>query len=535
MKNEDSITSVKNDNFSYSKNSFEEPNQHCQSNFSTHVELYNLENPMIQYRKSQKNSNKERYETETEFINKPKESTELRNYEKIFIKKNMQKHQSRRLPHIVIYFVMFVTGIVYRIEGKSEKNKVKITPIVKLSAIVSSICYIITISAGLIFSVSTIWFLIADSLNESTKTTIFSRSVTIILSLIWLSLGSYSIKVLHNLYITKDLQDAMRLKTKSFFKIPASLIVLALIGIFLYSILSSIQLNLNECQQIKLSLVICYLKYYSTIVYSIITIFWNYLVALTIMIINRTYAISIRKYLIDLEIDSFNIMEISQNLMSKKTQTTNIDNFDYKSNESTEIGEIDLDDDDEEENIIIKNLKHNSSMVNKENQVTCNVCSARFLKTPNDPRNLSCKHIKSPNDILCEYWMLANKLKLFSILTQRWMFSLIFSILMWCLSSLIGWIGAKNPSLVSVLEFLVPLLILGVIFGTYAETNAEGNKIIRVVHPLEERMRLLTYLKQNPLQVRMFNFRLDYSLEVKFMSAISTGFLIQIIYHELNP
>jgi hypothetical protein len=230
-------------------------------------------------------------------------------------------------------------------------------------------------------------------------------------------------------------------------------------------------------------------------------------------------------------------MKISQDLMSKKIQTENINNFQYKSNESKEIDEIDLDNDDEEENIVIKNLKCNelTAIKNNENSINCNVCSARFLKTLNDPRNLSCSHIKSPNDILCDYWVIANKLKLFSVLTQRWMFSFIFSILMWCLSSLIGWIGARNPSLTSVLEFLLPLLMLGVIFGTYAETNAEGNKIIRVIHPLEERMRLLTYIKQNPLQVRMFNFRLDYSLEVKFMSAISTGFLIQIIYHELNP
>jgi tRNA G46 methylase TrmB len=52
MKNEDSISPFKNDNYSYFRDGFQEFNHH-QLESSTHVELYNLENPNIQFRKTQ--------------------------------------------------------------------------------------------------------------------------------------------------------------------------------------------------------------------------------------------------------------------------------------------------------------------------------------------------------------------------------------------------------------------------------------------------------------------------------------------------
>lgn len=468
-----------------------------------------------------------------------KNDFELQNSEKekVFVKKHMQRKQSRKLPYFAIYFIMFITGVVNKVEKQSEIKRKKFISLVKLSAIISTMVYVITICTGLIFSVSNIWFLVVDSLNEDTKTTIFSRSISIILSIILFSFGNYSISVLHNLYITKDLQDAIRIKTKSYFKIPASFILVVLIGVFLYSVFSDMELNESECKLIKLNVIICYLKYYLTIIYSTITIFWNYLVALTIMIINRTYTISIRSFLIDLESDSFNIMKISRNIARKNinesSETLNYDYLDSKS-ENMELHDVDYDD-DEENTVRNANMNRKVFADNRDKNIDCSVCINRFSNLKNTTVYTFCEHIKSPNDILVDYWKIANNLKLISNLTQRWMFSIISSILVWCLSCLIGWIGQKNPSLTSVLQFIVPLLVLAVIFGTYAEANAEGNKIIQFIHPLEERIRMLNYLKQTPLQIRMYGFPLDYSAEVTFMSAISIGFLSQIIFHEINP
>ena len=262
------------------------------------------------------------------------------------------------------------------------------------------------------------------------------------------------------------------------------------------------------------------------------------MVALTIMIINRTHTISIRRFLIDLENDSLNIIKISDQITKSKKASeeskvdTNTLRSEDNSMEEAELDNVDYDD-DEENTVRIANMKRKFYVKNVE-KIDCSVCLNRFLNVNIYTSYLACDHIKSPNEIFCDYWKIANNLKLVSNLTQRWMFSLITIILMWCLSCLIGWIDNKNPNLASVLAFITPLLILAVIFGTYAEANAEGNKIWQVIHPLNERIKMLNYLRQTPLQLRMYGFALDYSAEVKFMSAISIGFLSQIIFHEIN-
>lgn len=571
--NEDDVESVTNKNyFKFDNNNLVES-----YNAELPLQLVNLKHSKVHFKNVssafQTDEVQELNETlnykqqlKTNLTSKTLPKEQISNEEKfdIFFKRNMQKNQSRKLPSAVISLIMLITGILRKkSENKNLKSIAKIKNYMNFKGLISTFIYLFTMLSGLIFAITNIWYLIGDALSEKTNTTLFSKSVTVVLSLIWSTFGTYSINVLYNLFITKDLEDSIRLKTKSYFKIPASLLLIILIGIFLYSLFKETNSNDVECVKIELHIAICNIKYYFMYIYGILTIFWTYLVALTIMIINRTNTIHIRRFLFDLDYDSLNIARINyeissidrkqlQSLSMWASQTSDNINMQRASsaisivgdeNEEEDINNNDIDYDDEEENTVInanlkrklfKNLKNDSQMQN-QNKNECSACINRFTKiTLNSNINLCCEHIKSPNSIFQDYWKIASNLKLISNLTQRWVFTFLSTTLLWCVACLIGWIGNSNPSLISVIQFIVPLAILAVICGTFAECNAEGNKIIRVINPLEERIKMLYFMQQNPLQIRMYGFSLDYSAEVKFIGAISIGFLSQIIYHEIN-
>ena len=55
-----------------------------------------------------------------------------------------------------------------------------------------------------------------------------------------------------------------------------------------------------------------------------------------------------------------------------------------------------------------------------------------------------------------------------------------------------------------------------------------------MLSPIQERIEVINYIKQNPLQMRLYGFVLDYGTEIKFVGAFAIGFLTQVIFHELS-
>lgn len=464
-------------------------------------------------------------------------------------KMKMKKDLSKRMPLIIKQILLSITQARIFNDKKLLCTK---------SGFISALLYILTFLSGLIYLVSNIWFSVANGLAKETKTTILSESANIVSILIWFSLGTYPIKIINYIYRTKSLEESIRLKTKSYFKLPSTLILIVLTGGFLYAFIEFIQTKKKLSEQINLPTFAVDLIYLFNFIFTIIAVFWNFILALTILFIVRTYTITLRRFLFYLEQDSLNIAKIS---FYFATQENNITCQPPLETISSPKNDFDNDDDDD---LIVEIANYNTNQIKNQTKIQildsfkldinsndkffsenktidlsdvrkCTACETRFSKLgPKEVKMFHCEHIQSPNSIFYVYWNFFNNFRIFSRLIQRWMFSVISLILIWCLSCLIKWINTKEPTLTSVIEFGSPLLVLAVICGSYAEANAEANRIIPTIHPLEERILMLNYIKTCPLQLNIYGFVVDYSAEVKFIGAFAVGFLSQIIFHEFN-
>ena len=114
-----------------------------------------------------------------------------------------------------------------------------------------------------------------------------------------------------------------------------------------------------------------------------------------------------------------------------------------------------------------------------ESPEKCSACMYRFSRETR-VRNCArvfCVHIMSPNEILQYFSKILYILKLTSSLIQRWTIAFIICVLIWCVNSLISWIDTPSPGITNVFQFILPLIILAVVCGIFAETNAEGSVI----------------------------------------------------------
>ncbi len=176
--------------------------------------------------------------------------------------------------------------------------------------------------------------------------------------------------------------------------------------------------------------------------------------------------------------------------------------------------------------------------------VDCPACLFRFKsfgrsnilniseKSLNNHSNASfCHHIMSTNQILQYYSKILYILRLTSALTQRWTFLLVTCTFIWCTNCLLNWLYEKDISFTNIFQFILPLIMVAVVCGIFAETNAEGRKLLIAISPLEERINMLSYIQNNPLQINFYGFVINYSIQLKFIMAFGIGFLSQIIIH----
>lgn len=66
--------------------------------------------------------------------------------------------------------------------------------------IISVILYIITLSIGILYVVSTIWLVVENEIDPKIKNNLLKDSLLTILCLIWFSLAVFSISVLYNIF-----------------------------------------------------------------------------------------------------------------------------------------------------------------------------------------------------------------------------------------------------------------------------------------------------------------------------------------------
>ena len=175
-------------------------------------------------------------------------------------------------------------------------------------------------------------------------------------------------------YFSADMKDAITNDTKSYFKIPAWFILLLLVCGFIYCATDNMDLAkcLAKDKNDILMTYVCQLKYYSSIIYLFIGCFWNYLVAIIIMMISKTHTKLIRMFLTNIELDNLNIFHVSD-IMFDKSNKAMFDDIDLGTEILTPSGSATpnrtLNETDCETPILIEEFDIEASIVNHANQI----------------------------------------------------------------------------------------------------------------------------------------------------------------------
>ena len=160
------------------------------------------------------------------------------------------------------------------------------------------------------------------------------------------------------------MKDAIKNETKSFFKVPAWFILLLLVSLFIYCATDNMDVAKCEAKDSReiLLIYVCHLKYYSSITYLFIACFWNYMVAIIIMMITKTHTKLIRMFLTNIELDNLNIFEVSD-IMFEKSNAEIIEDIEHQTfNES--MNEMDC-----ETPILFDEFDMETSIVNRANKI----------------------------------------------------------------------------------------------------------------------------------------------------------------------
>ena len=383
--------------------------------------------------------------------------------------------------------INFLVGI-----PSNKNNESKKLNFLNQRSILGSTLFIITLLIGGLFAVFNIWFAIENGSSLETRNSILGEFTTISLSLIWFLLGAYSNHVLYKIYFTWKLSDAIKGNTKDYFRIPGWIFLFLLVCVFYYCQVDNLKLDPKECDVIKLPIIVCKLKYYTSVVYSAIVIIWSYLAAVTIMMISKTHTYLIRNFLNNIEVDTLNIAQIGDYMMNAKqfASAPDLENFDDNAQAVQEqnlkiftifsglapkmdnltVSRIESDLNSNKETLE-KSLKESSYK-------NCFICWMRFNANAKyfvgtsgfgakfDVNKIkNCPHIMSNSKLLMFYTKIMFLLRETSYLTQRWITNYISWSLLWCTKCLIEFTYQKNPSLTSLFQFILPFLILAVVCG----------------------------------------------------------------------
>ncbi|ESP02615.1 hypothetical protein LOTGIDRAFT_237862 [Lottia gigantea] len=137
-----------------------------------------------------------------------------------------------------------------------------------------------------------------------------------------------------------------------------------------------------------------------------------------------------------------------------------------------------------------------------------------------------------PNaNLLFSYWKLSQRLTVTSRYLQRWLSSWIAFIVIWCGDYIVYW-TTHGATLPGILQFILPLFLLLIITSAYAEVNSEGQRLLRCICPTEERISILFFMYQQPIQMQVFSFAVSYNALLGVILAFSVAFSSRIILDE---
>ena len=265
------------------------------------------------------------------------------------------------------------------------------------------------------------------------------------------SKGVYSIQALYNIHINSYLRDAITGRTKKFFKVPAWILLLILLCSFYYCLIDNLSINTNDCEIISIPAVVCQLKYYISIVFTGVALFWIYLVACSIMMITKTHTHLIRCLLRCVEVDTRIIASVGSRFINQDfEEILNEENRENEfKRENCKVHQIKTDRNFCSNHIELDlnlNGEQLKKILDEELFKNCQICWTRVnanvflsknfdsnsVKRNNLLENLnSCKHFMTTNHLLHYYSRILYLLRITSFLLQRWTSNFILWTLLW--------------------------------------------------------------------------------------------------------
>lgn len=422
----------------------------------------------------------------------------------------------RKIPGWAWKIIIFVLGVTYSPNDKP-----------------SLLFRIIQICTGILavtFTVTGMVYEIYDIIDKNTKTSLLMGIVTMFLGFLWICMGLYSQRLTARLFSNRNFVECVRLHSRTFLKISvAGLFIFISCGIVgINGYVSFSRFGPESCDTLELHQAVCYVMYCSHISFSVISLIWNGLVGCTLFSVCRTHTIVIRRFISVLDRDTKVLDLLNRENARKFKRTLSTKSMDFIS--ITDTGWFIWDDCSHyqllEDSPFTEDTQHSSNHVPPD--------SEQFGGNVEYERCTENKSAVLTNDeILNAYWKISKRMRVTSRYLQRWLGSWIFIICLWISDYIITWLS-KKADVFSILECVLPLLLLGLMSSAFAEVNGEGHRMIRCICPITDRLKVLQFLAAQPLQMTVFNFALNYNAIVGVLLAFCIAFASRLILDEIR-
>ncbi|XP_050735308.1 uncharacterized protein LOC127007891 isoform X2 [Eriocheir sinensis] len=428
--------------------------------------------------------------------------------------------QSRRLPFWMWLIIAKSLGIKLHAQDKP---------------ILATALYLLTFASASGFILSNWWFYGYDMASDYTKTTVIDAAVSMFYTLLWGALGLYSNKLAFKLFSHTKFLDMLRLHSKTILKMNASVVLFSLmLLIVIFNNISAFpDFRAKACEAVGVEVLVCRTRYIFRVIYSFFAVLWNYLVAFVLVSTCRTHVIGIRRFMKALEKDA---RTYESGLMGQAqppaAETPVLEEYTWVDEDYLDelIEPSPSDEHEPGSSILSRRQRHSGESHGREQEAPPSPPARGPAAT------VPCQGSFSPMpSTLSEPLPNARKsrLKMSSMALQRWMMSIISLVVMWLAMNLVIWLNI-NPSLIDLANFFLPLSLLPLLASAYAEVNQEGQRLIKFICPLEERLQLIYVLQMSPLQMTVYGFSLTYSTITTAAFGILLAFASKVLIQEIS-
>ncbi|XP_033097757.1 uncharacterized protein LOC117101789 [Anneissia japonica] len=446
----------------------------------------------------------------------------------------------------------------------------------------ATILYVLTLASAMGYSITNTWYTFADVKSRNTKFDVLNATVILSLTYAFCGIALYANQLAYKLFTSKVLVDSVRLHSKTMFKINIGILILVcgLVFIGLYDYQMYNNFKPSYCLNVSVPVPICHVMYPSHVMLSAFCLLWNLLVGIVCISVCRTHTHSIRRFLLELDMDviayELNQMQKQKSAIDETDQGNfvgtavdhklTIQSANYRKRkhrnltiQSTQDLEFEWDQNETARRrrsvAVLARSFESYGLLHKVGDAShppykClqDLCNAHQVQYPgNKPAqgsdgdgedevdmDIAEIHIEmlSNQEILNKYWKLQCRLRTTSIYLQRWLASWIILLITWSVFYLIYWID-HDATISDMVIFFIPLICLPMLCSAPTEVNGEGQRVAKSIVPTEERMQLIGFIMRAPLSITIFGMSLNYATVVGAIVAIALAFATKILVAEV--